>query len=114
MKLVKVILGSLIIFLGVASCNQQKEKSQNTGRPIKKPDSTAISSMGIDTTTGYNFNSENEFLGLGKPEFGDLDSMIARRRIRALVPYTHIYYSIDLKKRSGIAFEALELFETYA
>ncbi len=113
MKLVKVILGSLIIFLGVASCNQQKEKSQNTRLPIKKPDSTAISSMGIDTTTGYNFNTENEFLGLGKPEFGDLDSMIARRRIRALVPYTHIYYSIDLKKRSGIAFDALELFETY-
>ena len=112
MKTVKVILSSLIIFFGVASCNQQKEKSQNTKSQNKKTDSTTNSSVGIDTTTGYNFNSENEFLGLGKPEFGDLDSMVARRRIRALVPYTYLYYTIDLKKRSGIAFEALELFET--
>ncbi|HWH61661.1 MAG TPA: transporter substrate-binding domain-containing protein, partial [Ginsengibacter sp.] len=112
MKTVKVILSSLIIFLCGASCNQQKEKSQNTKSQNKKTDSTATSSIGIDTTTGFNFNSENEFLGLGKPEFGDLDSMVARRRIRALVPYTYLYYTIDLKKRSGIAFEALELFET--
>ena len=37
--------------------------------------------------------------------------MIARRKIRALVPYTHLYYYIDGKERRGIAFEALNLFE---
>src|SRR5580765_4347520 len=59
----------------------------------------------------FSFNAENEFLGLGIQQFGDLDSMIARRKIRALVPYTHLYYTIDLNKRSGVAFEALNLFE---
>ena len=44
-------------------------------------------------------------------QFGDLDSMITRRKIRALVPYTHLYYYIDGKERKGIAFEALNLFE---
>jgi membrane-bound lytic murein transglycosylase MltF len=50
-------------------------------------------------------------LGLGKLQWGDLDSMIARRRIRALVPYTHTFYFIDGKERRGLAFEALNLFE---
>ena len=62
-------------------------------------------------TTAFEFNPEDEFLGLGIPEFGDLDSMIARRRIRALVPFTHAFYYIDGKERKGIAYEALNLFE---
>ncbi len=37
--------------------------------------------------------------------------MVTRRKIRALVPYTYLYYTIDLKKRSGVAFELLTLFE---
>jgi membrane-bound lytic murein transglycosylase MltF len=48
---------------------------------------------------------------LGVQQFGDIDSMIARRRIRALVPYSHMYYTINMNERSGVAFEALNLFE---
>ncbi len=85
----------MILFLCGVSCSKEKDKPQ------------------FDSSSGasFDFNSENEFLGIGVPQFGDLDSMIARRRIRALVPYTHLYYTIDLNKRSGIAFEALNLFE---
>jgi len=54
---------------------------------------------------------EDEIIGLGKPMFGDLDSMIARRRIRALVPYNHTYYFIDGGERRGLAYEALNMFE---
>jgi membrane-bound lytic murein transglycosylase MltF len=104
MQTVKVILGILIVFLCVVSCRQENEKQSATS------DSKTRSSSEADSVW-FNFNSENEFLGLGKPEFGDLDSMVARRRIRALVPYTHLYYTINLDKRSGIAFEALTLFE---
>jgi len=57
------------------------------------------------------FNDDNEFLGLGMPQFGDLDSMVERRIIRALVPYTHLYYYVDGKERKGVAFEALNIFE---
>ena len=85
------------------SCRQQNEQAQATA-----PDSTAV--LDADTIP-FTFNPENEFLGLGVPEFGDLDSMVARRRIRALVPYTHLYYYINGKERKGIAFEALNLFE---
>lgn len=103
MQTVKIILGLLIIFLGSVSCKQEKEK--------QVPISDSAKIAGTADTTWFNFNSENEFLGLGKPQFGDLDSMIVRRRIRALVPYTHLYYAINMNKRSGIAFEALGLFE---
>jgi len=101
-----VILGILIYSLTV-SCHQEKEKSQ-VATTETTADTTTVSA---GDTAAFAFNSENEFLGLGTPQFGDLDSMIARRRIRALVPYTHFYYSIDINKRSGVAFEALNLFE---
>jgi len=90
MKNYITISGLMILFLMGMSCTQHDKTS-------------------ADPT--FTFNPENEFLGLGIQQFGDLDSMIARRKIRALVPYTHLYYTIDMNKRSGIAFEALNLFE---
>ncbi|MDR6844250.1 transglycosylase SLT domain-containing protein [Flavobacterium granuli] len=104
MRTVRIIFIFLIISLSNFSCGKEKEK------PATAVDSTGVITTAEDTTW-YDFNSENEFLGLGKPQFGDLDSMVVRRRIRALVPYTHLYYTINLKKRSGVAFEALTLFE---
>ena len=104
MKTVRIVLAFLIISFSGVSCGQEKEKQGTIA------DSTKINGA-VKDTTWYNFNSENEFLGLGKPEFGDLDSMVVRRKIRALVPYTYLYYTINLKQRSGIAFEALSLFE---
>jgi membrane-bound lytic murein transglycosylase MltF len=100
----------LIVCLGL-SCRQVAETAQIAG------DSTAVDSTALDSAAiaeyiaSHVFNPEDEFLGLGLPMYGDLDSMIARRKIRALVPYTHIYYSINGKQRRGIAFEALNLFE---
>jgi membrane-bound lytic murein transglycosylase MltF len=104
------IFGILIICLNV-SCQQGSKKLQSEAIT----DSTA--SVAIDSATSFaidssdSFNPDNEFLGIGIPRFGDLDSMIARRQIRALVPYTHLYYYIDGKERKGIAFESLNQFE---
>lgn len=108
MKAVRVLIGIFVIFLGIVSCGTQGEKSENSIL-----DSTYVSeSLGpIEDSIWFNFNAENEFLGLGIPEFGDLDSMIERRQVRMLVPYTYLYFTINLKQRSGIAFEALNLFE---
>jgi len=107
MKTVNVLLGIFIFSLVSISCNQQNNESQTS-----PPPSDSIVSQGpIEDSIWFNFNAENEFLGLGTPQFGDLDSMIARHRIRVLVPYTHLYYTINLKKRSGVAFELLNLFE---
>lgn len=102
MQKVRITLVFFIVFLcDVTSGQENQSTPSNPKRTI--PDKV---DSGLD-----NFNSENEFLGLGKPEFGDLDSMIVRRRIRVLVPYTHLYYTINLKKRSGIAFDVLTMFE---
>ncbi len=53
------------------------------------------------------------FLGIGKAQFGDLDSIVARRYIRALVPFSPTFYYVNGKERSGLAYEALSQFETH-
>lgn len=42
---------------------------------------------------------------------GDLDGMIKRRIIRALVPYSKTFYFNDRGTERGLAYEALRLFE---
>ena len=68
-----------------------------------------------DTGTGvpisYYIDAQDENLGLGEARFGDLDSMLLRREIRALVPYNQTYYYIDGSERRGIAYESLTLLE---
>jgi membrane-bound lytic murein transglycosylase MltF len=96
---------SLIFVVSIISisCGPSKENPATTDA-----DTSMVAPL---DTAKFTFNAENEFLGLGVPQFGDLDSMIARRKIRALVPYTHLYYYIDGKERRGIAFDAMNLFE---
>jgi membrane-bound lytic murein transglycosylase MltF len=103
-----VTFGTLIIYLSV-SCRQGGENLQSIASDSSTT-SDSSTSYDVDTTT-YAFDPDNEFLGIGVQQFGDLDSMIARRKIRVLVPYTYLYYYIDGKERKGIAFEALNQFE---
>lgn len=108
MLIIRIVTFGILIVSLTSSCRQGSEQTQSAATS----DSTAVSdstSLGEDST--YTFNPDNEFLGLGVQQFGDLDSMIARRSIRALVAYTHLYYYIDGKERRGIAFEALNQFE---
>ena len=104
------MLGVSVICVGNPSCVQKNDKTASAKADSlpPRPDSAATI---VSDTSRFTFNPENEFLGLGVKQFGDLDSMIKRKRIRALVPYTHLYYYIDGKDRKGIAFEALNLFE---
>src|SRR6185369_13784544 len=96
-----------VLFILVVSCSSQSREKQ---QELVAADSTALDTVNV-VSSAMAFNPEDEFLGLGVPQFGDLDSMIARRKIRALVPYTYIYYYINGKERGGLAFEALNLFE---
>lgn len=66
---------------------------------------------GTGVPISYYVEAEDESLGLGEVHFGDLDTMLMRREIRALVPYNQTYYFIDGSERRGIAFESLSLFE---
>ena len=64
-----------------------------------------------DSISYINWAAENEILGLVNTAFGDLDSMIARRYIRVLVPYSKTYYYIEGMKTYGLAYDLLNLFE---
>lgn len=66
---------------------------------------------GAGVPISYYIDAEDESLGLGEAHFGDLDSMLLRREIRALVPYSQTYYYIDGSERHGIAYESLTLLE---
>ena len=73
-------------------------------------ESFAVNAQG-DSVPYFHWASENEILGLAKTAFGDLDSMIARRYIRVLVPYSKTYYYVKGMKRYGLAYELVSLFE---
>jgi ABC-type amino acid transport substrate-binding protein len=64
-----------------------------------------------DSVSYLHWAAEDEILGLANVAFGDLDSMIARRYIRVLVPYSKTYYYVEGMKRFGLAYELLDLFE---
>lgn len=74
----------------------------------------SVTSSKTETTPSLaepEFNTADEILGLSEKWTGDLDGMTKRGRIRALLPYNRSSYFIDGVKRSGIAYEALNLFE---
>ena len=82
MQPVRIVIYVLLMTFLSTSCRKEKEQPESAAT-----DSTEV--LEADTIP-FTFNPENEFLGLGIPQFGDLDSMVARRRIRALVPYPHL------------------------
>jgi membrane-bound lytic murein transglycosylase MltF len=99
---IALAFGLLVFIVALQSCRQQNEQSSET--PASEVDSTVVN---------IPWSEESEMLGLGVPYGGDLDSLVKRRIIRALVPYSRTYYHIDGKGRSGMAFEALNAFEQY-
>jgi membrane-bound lytic murein transglycosylase MltF len=88
----------LILILMLISCREKRD-SDNQNREstemISEPD----------------FDSTDEILGLSEQWTGDLDGMIERGRIRALVPYNRTSYFIDGTERGGIIYDALRMFE---
>jgi len=49
--------------------------------------------------------------GLDKTWTGDFDQMVARNRIRVLVPYNKAYYFLDRGRQLGLAYEMLTAFQ---
>jgi len=107
------------IFLMVIVChfacdNATKSPKEKSGAEINTDTDSADSySLNIsgDSISYLHWTAENEILGLANIAFGDLDSMIARRYIRVLVPYSKTYYYVEGMKRYGLGYELLNLFE---
>lgn len=92
----------IVIIVGCRSSSSDEENLH---------DSTATNAVDSTYALVSDSTQQEAWIGLGNPQFGDLDSMISRRRIRVLVPYTHAIYYLDGKERRGIAFEAMNVFE---
>ncbi len=88
-----------VILLSLASC---KDKPKQENAPATEV---------IEALEDPEFNETDEILGLSEQWIGDLDGMIERGQIRALVPYNRSSYFINGTKRGGIIYEALTLFE---
>lgn len=97
------MLGLLLVLILFACQSENKTTSANSEAEVKD----AVTGIPI---SNY-IDAKNESLGFGEAHFGDLDSMLLRREIRALVPYNRTYYYIDGAKRHGIAYESLTLLE---
>ncbi|MCG8331897.1 MAG: lytic transglycosylase F [Chitinophagales bacterium] len=79
--------------------------------PSNEPDPTEKRETATNTQLPY--APLDKVIGLDEKWQGDLDSMIARRRIRALVPYSRMHYYIDGTERSGLSFDAMQAFENF-
>ena len=66
-----------------------------------------------DTSSVLPFASLDQVIGLHEQSTDGLDSMIQRRRIRALVPYSRMFYFIDGTERSGLSYDAMRSFEDF-
>ena len=108
------------IFLMITVCHFACDNATKSSNPettgVNKTDvqvNTDTSEINIrgDSVSYLHWSAENEILGLANTAFGDLDSMIARRYIRVLVPYSKTYYYVEGMKSYGLAYELLNLFE---
>jgi membrane-bound lytic murein transglycosylase MltF len=52
-------------------------------------------------------------VGSDQPRVGDLDAMVARRAIRALVAYSKTFYFLDGGEQRGLSYEQLQAFEKF-
>ncbi len=87
----------LILLLAATSCrDRQAVESSNAHLPELLPEPA--------------FGPADEILGLSESWTGDLDGMVERGRIRALVPYNRTSYYIDGTRRGGLTYEAMMLF----
>jgi len=91
--------------------NKNSEKVGADQSNLQDTTGTFAVNLRGDSVSYINWASENEILGLANTAFGDLDSMIARRYIRVLVPYSKTYYYMEGMKTYGLAYDLLNLFE---
>lgn len=80
--------------------------------------SEEVQANALDTSKNLSFSLDDfeqidRVAGLGLRYPGTLDNILARRRLRVLVPYSQTTYYIDGVHKKGIAYEAMIHFEQY-
>lgn len=101
----------LLVFIGVGCNNPDSVAGADENTEANDTITVTEDSLYVEEVMIQTPDSIDILLGLGNPEFGDLDSMVARRHIRVLVPYSPTFYYMDGKDRKGLALEEVNLFE---
>ena len=96
------VISLLLLPFCISSCREASNPEQE--------DAVKDSTSGVSSTESE-MDLANELFGLTEQWTGGLDGMIKRGRIRALVSYNRTSYFINGRKRGGITYEALNLFE---
>ncbi len=107
---------ALVLSLGFAACvpagdNPSGEPGEEkTASPESADPQVAEADSGEEQLLRRESSAYKE-LGLDRAEMGDLDELVERRVIRALVTYSKTYYFLDGPKQRGVTYELFKLFE---
>jgi membrane-bound lytic murein transglycosylase MltF len=101
----------LVVLACHFACDNATQKTNSAKDGNAGADTSESLNLRGDSITYIPGSPDNEILGLANTAFGDLDSMIARRYIRVLVPYSRTFYYVEGLKTHGLAHDLLNLFE---
>ncbi len=103
---------TLILSWGMLACGQAQDAP--TGESSEQTLATtesATSAPADEEQLLRRASASYKDLGLDRVEMGDLDEMIARRVIRALVTYSETFYFLDGPNQRGVSYESFKMFE---
>ena len=106
-----------VISLGLVACGPAQDTPE-----AEPADPTTAPTESTDTSEAATTDDEEEQLlrrgsaayrdlGLDRVEMGDLDELVERRVIGALVTYSKTYYFLDGPNQRGVTYELFKMFE---
>ncbi len=107
---------SLITFalLALGACTEGDDIERRYVRDsLRMPESASWPQKGNPQAQTVAMHGHAERLTPQNRRFGGLDSMVAHREIRALVPYSKTFYYLDGPRRQGISYDMLVQFEDF-
>jgi membrane-bound lytic murein transglycosylase MltF len=110
-RVTSIMFGLAIAILGMYGCGDSLFGDEASTKSTPGP------SDGAETGTGHQpverLVSFGEAAGLDRHATGDLDAVIDRGYLRALVPYSKTHYFLDGARQRGVAYESLVAFERF-
>ena len=103
-------LALLCLLLSTSACGNSDQESTEAPAPTAEPKGEVIEEA---TRSSMSEFLPMEFSVLWKPWSGDLDGMVERRVIRAVVPYGGYQFFYDEGVPSGAVYELLQRFESF-
>lgn len=104
----KIAYITMLLGLVILGCRPTPERKRTESAQSEALDTARHLSFSLGT-----FEQIDAVTGIGDQYPGLLDTILNRRRLRVLVPYSRTTYYIDGVERKGIAYEAMQHFETY-